>query len=67
MGQNIISNLVTIAVAIVGISIVATLVSNGANTSKVITAATGGFATVLKDAVSPVTGGSTLGSIPSIN
>lgn len=32
-----------IAVAIVGLAIIATLVVNGPNTSKVITAATGGF------------------------
>ncbi len=48
---------VSIAVAIVGIAIIAVLVSRNAQTPAVIGAATGGFAQDIGAAVSPVTGG----------
>ncbi len=51
------SSVVTVATAIVGLAIVAVLVSNNAQTGNVIGAATGGFANDLAAAVSPVTGG----------
>lgn len=51
------STIVTIATAIVGLAILAVLVSNSANTAGVLKAATGGFAQDLSAAVSPVTGG----------
>jgi hypothetical protein len=55
---------VTIATAIVGIAILAVIVSNRSNTQGVITSATGGFAQDILAAVSPVTGGgSTIGSL----
>lgn len=54
MGDRIISEIVTIASAIVGLTIIAVLVSKQANTAAVLTAATGGFATDLKAAVSPL-------------
>jgi hypothetical protein len=60
MGDKIIADIVTIATAIVGLTIIAVLVSKQANTGSVITAATGGFATDLKAAVSPLSGGSGL-------
>jgi uncharacterized protein (UPF0179 family) len=60
MGDRIISEIVTIAVAIVGLTIIAVLVSKQANTGSVITAATGGFASDLKAAVSPISGGTGL-------
>jgi hypothetical protein len=53
------SSVVTIATAIVGIAILAVIVSKNANTSGVLQAATQGFATDIQAAVSPVTGGST--------
>lgn len=50
------SSVVTVATAIVGLAIIAVLVSNNAQTGNVIGAATGGFAQDLTAAVSPVTG-----------
>lgn len=50
------TSVVTIASAIVGIAIIAVLVSNRANTANVITSATSGFANDISAAVSPVTG-----------
>lgn len=56
------SSIVTIATAIVGIAILAVIVSNNANTANVISSATGGFAQDIQAAVSPVTGGGSLGA-----
>jgi hypothetical protein len=49
--------IVTIAVAIVGVATLAVLVSRNANTAGVITAGGNAFATALKAATGPVTGG----------
>jgi hypothetical protein len=54
MGDKIIADLVAVATAIVSLTIIAVLVSNKANTSAVLTAATGGFANDLKAAVTPL-------------
>lgn len=59
MGDRIISDIVTIATAIVGLTIIAVLVSKNAQTGSVITSAGTAFATDLKAAVSPL-GGSTI-------
>lgn len=57
------SSVVTIATAIVGIAILAVIVSNNSNTAGVLQSATSGFATDIQAAVSPVTGGTSgLGS-----
>lgn len=53
---------ITIASAIVGLAILAVLVSNSANTTGVISAASSGFAQDLSAAVSPVTGGGGFGT-----
>ena len=50
--------IVAILTAIVGLAIIATLVSRNANTSGVISAGGSAFAQDLAAAVSPVTGGS---------
>lgn len=54
--SQIATNIATIALAIIGLAVVSVLVSNRANTSKVIGAGTGGFAGDLLAAESPVTG-----------
>lgn len=64
--NSAIGGVVTVATAIIGLAIIATLVSNRANTSNVIKSATGGFATALQAAEAPVTGGAGLG-LPSLN
>jgi hypothetical protein len=52
------SEIVTIITAIIGVAMVAVLVSNKANTAKVISSTTGGLGYLLDVAVSPVTGSS---------
>jgi PRD1 phage membrane DNA delivery len=56
MGEHMLGGIVTIASAIVGIAIIAVLVSNKAQTVQVIEAATKGFSGAITAAVSPVTG-----------
>lgn len=57
-----------ILLAIVGVAVLALVVSKQANTSAVISAATQGFSTALGAALSPVTGStSALGSFGSIH
>lgn len=55
--DNITSGIVTIATAIIGVAILAVLVSRNANTAGVIKAASGGFAQAITAATGPVTGG----------
>jgi hypothetical protein len=57
--------LVTIALAIVGLAIVATLVSKNAQTGNVIQSSAGGLGEDIEAAVSPVTGGQVNISWPS--
>jgi hypothetical protein len=57
MQSHLGEQIVTILTAIVGVAIIAVLVSRNANTAGVISAAASGFATALKAATAPVTGG----------
>lgn len=57
MSESLISGIVTVATAIVGVAILAVLVSSNAKTSEVLQAGSEGFAADLRAAVSPVTGG----------
>jgi PRD1 phage membrane DNA delivery len=56
MGEHLINSLLTVATAIVGVAIIAVLVSNKAQTGNVITSAGQAFANDLSAAVAPVTG-----------
>ena len=56
MGENLVSSLTTVALAIVGLGILATLVSRQANTVGVINAGSGGFSRALSAAEAPVIG-----------
>lgn len=56
MGSDVTSAIVTVALGLISVATVATIFSDRAQASKVISAATGGFATDLLAAVSPVTG-----------
>lgn len=58
MSDHLIASITTVAVAIIGVAILAVLVSQRAQTSQVITSAGSAFAQDLLAAVSPVTGGS---------
>lgn len=60
---------VTIAVAIIGVAVIAVIVSKNANTSQVIQASGGAFAQALSAATAPVTGAGFSGAsltMPSI-
>lgn len=54
MGDRVIADIVTIASAIVGLTIVAVLVSKQAQTGTLITDSGSAFSSVLKAAVSPL-------------
>lgn len=60
------SGVVTIAVAIIGVAIVATLVSRNAQTPQVISSAGNAFAKALQAATGPVTGGGGIGNMGSL-
>lgn len=60
------SGVITIAVAIIGVAIVATLVSKNAQTPQVIGAAGNAFAQALAAATGPVTGGGGIGNMASL-
>lgn len=59
MGSEVISGLVTVATAIIGVAVIAVLVSRQANTANVLQAGGQSFATALSAATAPVTGGGT--------
>lgn len=64
--NSAVSAIVTIATAIVGVAILAVIVSNRSNTAGVVKAASGGFAQALSAAVSPITGGGQgIGTFPA--
>lgn len=65
MGDKAISAVVGIMAGIVGITILAVIVSNQSNTSNVLTAGGNAFSSILKAAVSPISGGSGLGNLSS--
>lgn len=56
MGDKIISEGFTILTLVVGVAIVAVLVSKQANTAAVLTSGGTAFGNILKQAVSPVSG-----------
>lgn len=57
MGEQMVSSVVTVAVAIVGLAIIATLVSKNANTANILTAGGRSFSGALTAAEGPVLGG----------
>lgn len=57
MTDNLINSVVTVATAIIGLAILAVLVSKNANTSGVISSLSSGLSKNITAAVSPVTGG----------
>lgn len=61
MGDQLFTSLVSIATAIVGVAILAVLVSRNSNTAGVLSAAGSAFAQDLSIAVSPITGGGIAG------
>lgn len=66
MEKDLFTALASIATAVVGVAIIATLVSKNAQTSSVISSAGNAYAGVLSAALSPVTG-SALGAFNNNN
>ena len=66
MSDNLITALVSIVVAIIGLASLSVILSPKASTSAVIGAGSQGLATDITAAVSPVAGGG-LGSLPSLS
>ena len=69
--NNISEPIVTILTAIIGVAILAVLVSRNAQTSQVLTAGSNAFSRALGTALSPIAGGggmamSSYGSVPQI-
>jgi len=62
MGEQLVSSLSSVALAIVGLAIIAVLVSKNANTSGVIGAGASGFAGALSAATNPFSGGNSFGN-----
>lgn len=56
MGDKLLTSVITVLTAIIGVAIVAVLVSKNAQTGSVLTAGGNAFSQVLGTAVSPVTG-----------
>lgn len=56
MSENLITSLVTVLLAIIGVAVIAVLVSKQANTSGVIGAGSNAFNSGLGRAISPITG-----------
>jgi hypothetical protein len=61
MSESLVNSIVTVLAAIIGVAILAVLVSKNSQTTNVITAGSRGFSQVLGTALSPVTGGGGLG------
>lgn len=61
MENQLVTSVVTVLMAIIGVAIIAVLVSKQANTTGVISAGAAGFSQSLGTALSPVVGGGGLG------
>lgn len=57
MGDQLLTSVVTVALAITGIAFLAVLVSKNSNTAGVLTAASSAYSGALGTALSPITGG----------
>lgn len=67
MENNLINGVVSILAAIVGVAVIAVLVSNKAQTGSILTAGGNAFSTAIQAAVSPITGGSGFGSLGGVD
>jgi len=63
MSEQLITSVVTVLTAIIGVAIIAVLVSKNAATSQVIQAGSSGFSQALGTALSPVTGSTGFGGL----
>jgi hypothetical protein len=58
MSDGLVTSIVTVLMAIIGVAIIAVLVSRNAQTGSVLTAGGNAFSGILGSALSPITGGS---------
>ena len=63
MTDRIFADIMTIATAIIGLAIIATIISKQADTANVVTQAGKAFSSIIGAAVKPVTGTSGLGNL----
>jgi membrane DNA delivery protein len=63
MGDTFITSIVTVLTAVIGLAIIAVLVSGNAQTGNVLSSAGNAFANILGAAESPVSSGSSLGGL----
>jgi PRD1 phage membrane DNA delivery len=56
MGDELVRGIITVLTAIIGVAIIAALVSNKASTANVLTAGGNAFSNALGTAVGPITG-----------
>jgi PRD1 phage membrane DNA delivery len=63
MSEHLVTSIVTVVMAIIGVAIIAILVSRNANTTSVLQSAGGAFQGALGTALSPVTGASSFGGL----
>lgn len=66
MSNRIFADLMIVATGIIGLAIVAVVVSNKAQTGTLITDAGKAFSSILGAAVAPVSGSSGISSLPSL-
>lgn len=66
MGENFITGIVTVLMAVIGLAIIAVLVSSNAQTGSVLSAGGNAFANILGAAESPVTGGGLGGALNTL-
>ncbi len=67
MSEQLISSVVTVLTAIIGVAIIAVLVSRQSNTSGVISSGGDAVSRILGTAVSPVTGNGGFGSFSGLS
>jgi PRD1 phage membrane DNA delivery len=67
MTDRIFADIMAILTAIVGLAIIAVIVSKQADTSNVLTSGGNAFSNIIKAAVSPVSGSGGIGSLPSLS
>lgn len=63
MNEHLFTSLTSIALAVVGLAVIATIVGKNSNTSNVITSAGSALARNITAAVAPVTGGGITGGL----
>ena len=67
MSEKLTTGVVSVLIAILGVAMIALLVSNKANTGNILGAGSGAFSKALCTVLSPITGGNCGGGIPNVS